>query len=95
MQDQVVVRCLSGERLSFYGRLVGRQELFNGFAKQYTGMTVIRGDDGVLAVHVDTRAQIENAILVDKIEDLAGFFGFCPLAISLYRSLGINVRAVA
>lgn len=67
-----------------------------GFSRAVGLIKVVRLDTGqCYAQHIDTSAQRNVAILVDKTEDLAGIFGFCPRAVSVYQELGIPVRHLA
>ena len=90
------IRRLAGPPLTLYGELLHKLTAVNGFQRSYRGMHVIKTPQGdLLATHVDTVAGIESAMIVQELRDLAGFFGYCPLAISFYRAMAIEVRAVA
>lgn len=68
----------------------------SGFARRIGIMQVFRlHSGGFVAHHKDTGAGRDVAMKVDALAELAGFFGFCPRAISVYEELGIPARAVS
>ena len=90
------IRRLDGSTMTIEGELLHKMTAVNGFRRSYIGMHVVRTPEGeLLAMRVDTVAQIEVAMFAQEMQDLAGFFGYDPLAISFYRAMAINVRAAA
>ena len=68
----------------------------SGFERAVGMMKVFRLRSGeIVAHHKDTRAGADRATRVASLEELSGWFGFCPRAVSLYGKLGIPVRQVA
>ena len=66
----------------------------NGFRRERGFMALIDcGQQGYLAYHMDSRLNLENAILVERTSDLAGWFGYCPRAIAFYDACGIALKA--
>lgn len=68
----------------------------SGFERARVEMRVFaQPGGGYLAHHIDSRIARAEIVRVDTLQELAGFFGYCPRAVSLYQELGIPVRAVA
>ncbi len=67
----------------------------DGFARRTVSMRVIQCGPRYLVPHRDTGLDIDGWDLLPDLERISGWFGYCPLAIRLYQTLGIPVRRTA
>jgi hypothetical protein len=67
----------------------------DGFARQFGWMKVYEDQGVYYCDYRDTLLNIWEVARFDNVQDISGFFGFCPRAITVYQALGIPVRQTA
>jgi len=96
--ERHTISLADGGSLTIEGVKLASQRWGCGFDRSRGFMQVfeVQGvEKPYVAYHLDTRQNIERVEQFARLEELSGFFGFCPRAVTLYEALKIPVRNVA